>query len=116
MLGRLQLRDRSLKEFQCRRRKAVAGLGPFDSALNEAGGLEFLEVLAHRGLRQARDFDEFSAHAGLLGRNGLDDCEAGRVANGFEKVGECEVLAGKGIGVAAAHNIVLLLYCNITIN
>jgi hypothetical protein len=71
--------------------------------LNDSGRLELFEVLAHGRLRKPCNFYEFSADAGILGRDGVNDGEARWVAKCFKEFGERKVLRGKGFGMACAH-------------
>jgi hypothetical protein len=52
-------------------------------------------VLAYGRLRESRNFYEFSADAGLLGRDGVYDGEASWVAQCLKEIGERKVLRRK---------------------
>jgi hypothetical protein len=63
--------------------------------LNDSGRLELFEVLAHGRLRESRNFYEFSADAGLLGRDGVHDGEASGMTQCLKEFGERKVLRRK---------------------
>lgn len=46
--------------------QAIAGFRPLDLALNQSGGLEFLKVLAYRGLRQTSNVHKLAANTCLF--------------------------------------------------
>jgi len=62
-------------------------------------------VLAHRRLRESRNLYEFSADAGLLCRDGINDGESGRMAQCLKEFGERKVLWGERFGMAGAHGV-----------
>src|ERR1700754_185416 len=94
-VGGKQGADLFLVHGPCLRLDAVANTGALDGSLDQACGLQFLQVLGYGRLCQAQDPDQIAIDAGVGLDQVLDDGNAGGVRQGLHHGSQLILLVGK---------------------
>lgn len=90
----------SLEAVQYLPVQTVAGTRALDLSLDESGGLEHFQVLAHGGLGQRQNLDDLATNAPVDGLEVFNDPNAGRMSQGLAD-------ARKGSGIQGRLTVLI---------
>ena len=90
--------------------EAVAGARPFDLAGHEPGGLERLQMLRDRRLRQRQLVDDLAANAGVARSQYLEDSQTSRMGDGLGPGRQLHFVCLERVVFCSSHGLIVLSY------